>query len=990
MKAASLILLVITTLSASPVAAQIADDPKDAILFITCDFVFSDGGRQPASVGTGFLITKSGHVVSAKHVLAPIVPDSGVVTECNGARIERKNKSFPLVEIQPSPDLDVAVAHSEEPLDEDFPHLGFCDANRLRAGTPELWTLGFPLDADITREDFKIRNFTGPLKTWTTGGNIVEGYSGAPVMDSNNWVYGFVVGGRRELPGFNNMVPENIFRQFVRPVGPVICSDDELKAAVLADQRTTYAVITGTVTDSNFNVVLPGNESIDVEQFVAAIVSGVSVEIAKSQVNLEPTASKIGVTEKTIINFFEILGRTNVLPEERGEELIRIAVQYTELRNQWERLETPEDPDRGDLKTRAIAELESGNYALAEKLMRDFRSGRDVSKNGIPAIETDSVVTLASTRTLLQRPTVSDPDHATEELELSVVGHPSNGTFYHKGVKLNDYPFFWRSTDTLEYEPELLAEIGSAAIFFGVRVKDPEGAYDQSTVRIDVVTLSEAVGNLELESIARLINQVNPNINQIGNNGETALMAAARVGDLRLVKLLVENFGAEVNVSAKSGTALTKAIEFGNFAVMRYLHAEGGADLNLPGKPTHPIALPWRPLHYAVAHNRPRYVSYLLRNDAAPRLATEEGLYDSVIGLAIDRGDDEVIDVLLEEDDFMLDSPYAFGRTPVGDAIHSRRYDILRKLIQKGGASPNTKTEGFRPLDFAIRGVVSSEVEVVKILLEEGADPGLPSDDGLTPLFVVLGESNRRIENRAKLLELLIDFQANFNERSETGYTPLTRAIDYVSSEPSESDELLSPHHISRMIVDGKANVSERTDAGYDALLYAALYELWEVAEILIDNGAKVGAVDSDVGYNALQAVLVDPGDMTDEKREVIRRLISVTSNPDAVDVFGNTALMLAARIQKGEIVDMLLAMGSNQNLQNELHGETALHIAISSGNVEAVTALLNSAYSQPNLMVKSDDGHTPLELAKETVDRRGVSSGSHNDILSLIQENLQ
>ncbi|MGC3939935.1 ankyrin repeat domain-containing protein [Roseobacter sp. EG26] len=989
MKAASLIFLVIAALSASPLAAQIADDPKDAILFISCDFVFSDGGRQPASAGTGFLITRSGHVVSAKHVLAPVVPDSGVVTECNGARIERKNKSFPLVEIQPSPDLDVAVAHSEEPLGEDFPHLGFCDANRLRAGTPDLWTLGFPLDADITREDFKIRNFTGPLKTWTTGGNIVKGYSGAPVMDASNWVYGFVVGGQRELPGFNNMVPENIFRQFVRPVGPVICSDDELKAAVLSDQTTNYAVITGTVTDSNFNVVLPGNEGIDVEQFVAAIVSGVSVEIAKSQVNLEPTASKIGVTEETIINFFEILGRTNVLPEERGEELIRIAVQYTELRNQWERLETPDDPDRGDLKTRAIAELESGNYALAEKLMRDFRSGRDVSKNGIPAIETDSVVSLASSRTLLQRPTVSDPDHATEELELSVVGHPSNGTFYHNGLELNDYPFIWRSTDTLEYEPELLAEIGSAAIF-GVRVEDPEGAYDQNTVRIDVVTLSETVGNLKLDSIARLIYQIDPNINQVGNNGETALMAAARVGDLRLVKLLIENFGADVNVSAKSGTALTKAIEFGNFAVMRYLHAEGGADLNLPGKPTHPIALPWRPLHYAVAHNRPRFVSYLLRNDAAPRLATEEGLYDSVIGLAIDQGDDKVIDVLLEEDDFMLDSPYAFGRTPVGDAIHSRQYGILRKLIQKGGASPNTKTEGFRPLDFAIRGVVSSDVEAVKILLEEGADPGLPSDDGLTPLFVVLGESNRIIENRAKLLELLIDFQANFNERSKTGYTPLTRAFDYVSSEPSENDIFLSPHHIRRMIIDGKANVSERTDAGYDALLYAVLYEHWEVAEILIDNGATVGAVNSFPGYNALQTALVDPGDVTAEKREVIRRLTNVTSNPDAIDEFGNTALMLAAKRQKGEIIDMLLAIGSNQSLQNKLYDETALHIAISSGNLEAVKSLLYSSYSQPNLTAKTDDGHTPLQLAKETVDKQRASPGSHNDILSLIQENLQ
>jgi hypothetical protein len=239
MKIVLLSVLIVTTLFLRQTVAQSPDDPKQAIIFVSCEFVFSDGERELASTGTGFLVTRFGHLVSAKHVLAPQTPGENVKTECVGARISRHNTTFP-IKLETLTFSDVAVAVSLEPLDDKFPHLSMCDANQLRAGNPDLWSIGFPLDADRMRADFKIRNFSGPQSTWTIGGNIVGGFSGGPVMDDKNRVFGIVVGGQENLPGFNNMLPEYLFRSTVAPLGANYCDITEANKRDSIDDQPQY------------------------------------------------------------------------------------------------------------------------------------------------------------------------------------------------------------------------------------------------------------------------------------------------------------------------------------------------------------------------------------------------------------------------------------------------------------------------------------------------------------------------------------------------------------------------------------------------------------------------------------------------------------------------------------------------------------------------------------------------------------------------------
>jgi len=105
------------------------------------------------------------------------------------------------------------------------------------------------------------------------------------------------------------------------------------------------------------------------------------------------------------------------------------------------------------------------------------------------------------------------------------------------------------------------------------------------------------------------------------------------------------------------------------------------------------------------------------------------------------------------------------------DAISVGDVDALRAAFGDDPAFPNVHDEcGQCVLDHAIfRGPVS----LVRTLLDLGADPNFPVNDGFPSLFAAI---DRAIEGRHEILEILLRAGAKVDQRGVNDYTALHHA----------------------------------------------------------------------------------------------------------------------------------------------------------------------------------------------------------------------
>ncbi|XP_072278406.1 palmitoyltransferase ZDHHC13 isoform X2 [Pyxicephalus adspersus] len=130
---------------------------------------------------------------------------------------------------------------------------------------------------------------------------------------------------------------------------------------------------------------------------------------------------------------------------------------------------------------------------------------------------------------------------------------------------------------------------------------------------------------------------------------------------------------------------------------------------------------------------------------------------------------------------------------------------------------------------------------------------------------------------------------------------------------------------------------------------------------LLIKCGADPNLIDGE-GYSAIHLAVLF------QHLPIIAYLIAIGMNIDASDMNGMTPLMLSAQKIIGmEPTNFLLKMNPSINLVDKVHRNTALHWAISSGNVNAVDLLLEAGASMDVVNAKEE---TPLVLARQTRNR--------------------
>lgn len=272
----------------------------------------------------------------------------------------------------------------------------------------------------------------------------------------------------------------------------------------------------------------------------------------------------------------------------------------------------------------------------------------------------------------------------------------------------------------------------------------------------------------------------------------------------------------------------------------------------------------------------------------------------------------------------------------VGAEIHDAAKDgNLEQVRQCYGRDSNsasaTDQTGRTPLHWACRGV---HFDVVKFLVDHGADVNAVDVNGITPLHSVASRGH------SEAVRLLIEKRAG---------------------------------------LDFKGKLDQGT-----ALHYAAQGGHVEVAKLLIEGGARLDARNIDERTPLLVAVQAGQTGIVALIADRLKAKDSEILN--ARDFDGNTALHLACLNRDTASVSILLRAGANANVRNTI-GQTPYNLAVDGNSKEIVDLLTTSGVDRspqqfPTLkgpyFGETPPGATPKLFAKGII---STSNGVHSSI---------
>ena len=328
-------------------------------------------------------------------------------------------------------------------------------------------------------------------------------------------------------------------------------------------------------------------------------------------------------------------------------------------------------------------------------------------------------------------------------------------------------------------------------------------------------------------------------------SGETPLMAAATRGNVDTVKALIKG-GANPNAKEESGgqTALMWAIAKQQDGAVAAL-VSGGADVNLASKSG------FTPLMFAAQQGDAKIAHILLKSGAKVNEAQpKSGVTALLVASAMVHP--EAVDVLLDAkaNPNQVDSNgYAALHKVVRDSDYGidldRKNDVvvIVKSLLKHGANPNLRIEqdkekaaeevkrganafygkrsALTVTEIVLTGatpiLLAAEVnnlDVIKALVEAGADPNIATESGTTPLMMASGAGTdvqraREPEERAVVVQtarFLVDHGADVNKAGQFGWTAL-----HAAAYQGMNDEI-------EYLVSKGANIDQKDEFGQTAL----------------------------------------------------------------------------------------------------------------------------------------------------------------------------
>uniref|UniRef100_A0A6Q2Z252 Uncharacterized protein n=1 Tax=Esox lucius TaxID=8010 RepID=A0A6Q2Z252_ESOLU len=453
--------------------------------------------------------------------------------------------------------------------------------------------------------------------------------------------------------------------------------------------------------------------------------------------------------------------------------------------------------------------------------------------------------------------------------------------------------------------------------------------------------LVQAVFNRNADEIKLLLHNKKDDVNALDQERRTPLHAAACLGDVHIMDLLI-NAGANVNAKDHLWlTPLHRAAASRNERAVGLLLRQG-AEANARDKF-------WQtPLHVAAANRATRCAETLLPHLSNLNIADRTGR--TALHHAAQSGYMEMVKLLLNKG-ANLSANDKKERQPIHWAAYLGHLEVVKLLVSRSADKGCRDKQGYTPLHAA---AASGHIDIVKFLLRLGAELDDPNAFGNTALHVACYTGQEAVANE------LVNHGANVNQPNRNGYTPLHLAA--VSTNGALCLELL---------VNNGADVNQQSKAGKSPLHMAAIHGRFTRSQILIQNGGEIDSVDeygntplhvaAKYGHELLISTLMTNG--ADTARPGAHGMFPL--HLAVLYGFSDCCRKLLSSGQLYSIVSSMskehvLSAGFDINMPDNF-GRTCLHAAASGGNIECLNLLLSSG---ADLNQRDKLGRTPLHYA--------------------------
>lgn len=227
-----------------------------------------------------------------------------------------------------------------------------------------------------------------------------------------------------------------------------------------------------------------------------------------------------------------------------------------------------------------------------------------------------------------------------------------------------------------------------------------------------------------------------------------------------------------------------------------------------------------------------------------------------------------------------------FGAAMEGDVAEMRRL-IDEEIVDVEGQDLRNSS-GETPLFTA---ALHGYVDVVRLLLDERADPNVAKRDGTSPICAAASD------NQVETVDLLLSARADPNAANEEGITPMLAAIQ----------EDFGTEIIERLL-EAHADPDGAGNSKLTPLLAASVRGLEEILDLLLEAKADPDRTTSEGKPPLLACAEYD-------KLEALDILLESKADANLRDAEGATALLWAARYSNDESVRLLILSQADVNL---------------------------------------------------------------------------
>ena len=438
----------------------------------------------------------------------------------------------------------------------------------------------------------------------------------------------------------------------------------------------------------------------------------------------------------------------------------------------------------------------------------------------------------------------------------------------------------------------------------------------------------------QLENVQCLLKSDKCDPNAINKSGHTPLHIVCHRGNFSLLEALVANKRCDLNIQDGNGdTALHIGVE--NVEVVKCLLESGRSRCDIYNEEG------LTPFHKAITNGNMSSVEVMMKNGANILQTTSDEFQNAPIHIVCKHSRLDILKVLLGYTNCDPNQQNVVGDTAFHIVCRMRTGSTLQFLeVLISRCDTNIcDSEGNTALHIAVSRHSSGRLENVQCLLQsDRCDPNVINKSGCTPLHIACHRGFiSLLKGDIPLLEALVaDKRCDLNIQDGNGDTALHIGVENVEV-------------VKCLLESGRSKCDIYNEEGLTPFHKAIANGVMESVEVMMKNGVNILQTSNDIfQYAPIHIACMY------SRIDILKVLLSCEScDPNQQNVRGDTALHIVCRMKTGnnelQFLEVLTSTpGINPTLVN-LDGNAPIHIACMHCRLKSLKVLLSCESCDPN-----------------------------------------